>query len=84
MQWYLWPVSETKPSQALSVPGTWLSFASPPLAHHEMLQLMVYLTFCRGLQGKVTPTLAWAIWQHLNGAEVIAMDMKAACAMKEP
>lgn len=45
---------------------------------------MVYLTFCRGLQGKVTPTLAWAIWQHLNGAGVIVMDVKAACAMKEP
>lgn len=60
------------------------SLASPPLAHNEILQLMVYLTFCRGLQGKVTPTLAWAIWQHLNGAEVMVIDVKAACAMKEP
>lgn len=60
------------------------TFASTPPAHNEAYTLMVYLTFCRGFTGKVTPALAWTIWQHLNRAAVIGIDAKAACAMKKP
>lgn len=46
MQWYLWPISETKP---LSIPITWLPFASTLPVHNGMLHIDGVSDFLQGV-----------------------------------